>query len=108
MAVYVYSFYDSRGIVYEDNEFKAKLTIAEYYSMVSEEVDIKLKEITNLDELREFIKEPGEVIALFESKELEEYSSSWDALDFGTKFFYIGTAILCGAILLMIVLYIFK
>ncbi|WP_179877202.1 hypothetical protein [Bacillus cereus] len=108
MPVYVYSLHDSSGIVCEDNEFKAKLTIAEYYCLVSEDADIKLKEITNLDKLREFTNEPGKVIALFESKEIEEYSSSWDALDFGTKFFYIGTAILCGTILLMSVLYIFN
>lgn len=108
MGVYVYSLNNSRGIVYEDNEFKAKLTIAKYYCVVSEEVDIKLKEITNLDELREFTNEPGDVIALIESRKMEEYSSSWDALDFGTKFFYIGTAILCGVILLMSVLYIFN
>lgn len=41
-------------------------------------------------------------------KEIEEYSSCWDALDFGTKFFFVGTAILCGIILLMCVRYLFN
>ncbi|MCR6856600.1 hypothetical protein P5G86_24170 [Paenibacillus jamilae] len=63
MAVYVYSLNNSRGIVYEENEYLAELTVAEYYSTDSEEVNIKLKEITSLEELREYTNEPGEVIA---------------------------------------------
>ncbi|USP56160.1 hypothetical protein J2N67_006409 (plasmid) [Bacillus thuringiensis] len=43
-----------------------------------------------------------------DNKEMEEYSSRWDALDFWTKFFFIGTAMLCGIILLMCVLYSFN
>ncbi|EEM37731.1 hypothetical protein bthur0004_64550 [Bacillus thuringiensis serovar sotto str. T04001] len=39
---------------------------------------------------------------------IEGYSSIWDALDFWTKFFFIGTAILCGIILLMCVQYLFN
>ncbi|MGM2748443.1 hypothetical protein BK718_33055 [Bacillus thuringiensis serovar andalousiensis] len=63
MAVYVYSLNNSRGIVYEENEYLAELTVAEYYRTDSEEVNIKLKEITSLEELREYTNEPGEVIA---------------------------------------------
>ncbi|EOP78917.1 hypothetical protein ACQVQY_27075 [Bacillus mycoides] len=63
MGVYVYSLHNSRGIVYEENEYLAELTVAEYYSTDSEEVNIKLREITSLEELREYTNEPGEVIA---------------------------------------------
>ncbi|KXY30162.1 hypothetical protein AT268_02790 [Bacillus cereus] len=62
MGVYVYSLHNSRGIVYEENEYLAELTVAEYYSTDSEEVNIKLREITSLEELREYTNEPGEVI----------------------------------------------
>ncbi|HDR6827956.1 MULTISPECIES: hypothetical protein [Bacillus cereus group] len=63
MSVYVYSLNNSIGIVYEENEYLAELTVAEFYSTNSDEVDIKLKEITSLEELREYTSEPGEVIA---------------------------------------------
>ncbi|MFR9694845.1 hypothetical protein ACL02V_29470 [Bacillus mobilis] len=63
MGVYVYSLHNSRGIIYEENEYLAELTVAEYYSTDSKEVNIKLKEITSLEELREYTNEPGEVIA---------------------------------------------
>jgi len=63
VGVYVYSLNNSRGIVYEDNVYLAELTVAEFYNTNSDEVDIKLKEITSLEELREYTSEPGEVIA---------------------------------------------
>ncbi|USP55970.1 hypothetical protein J2N67_006219 (plasmid) [Bacillus thuringiensis] len=43
-----------------------------------------------------------------DNKDIEEYSSTWDFFDFWTKFFFIGTAIFCGIILLMCVLYLFN
>ncbi|WKT67961.1 hypothetical protein Q2U85_30065 (plasmid) [Bacillus cereus] len=41
-------------------------------------------------------------------KEIEEYTTCWDALDFWTKFFFVGTAALCGMILLIAVQYLFN
>ncbi len=41
-------------------------------------------------------------------KEIEGYTSCWDALDFWTKFFFVGTAALCGMILLIAVQYLFN
>lgn len=43
-----------------------------------------------------------------DNKNIEEYSSAWDFLDFWTKFFFIGTVIFCGIILFMCVLYLFN
>ena len=50
----------------------------------------------------------GKVKMKDDIKEIEEYTSSWDALDFWTRFFFVGTAALCGTILLIDVLSLFN
>ncbi|PFA00651.1 hypothetical protein COJ83_18395 [Bacillus cereus] len=63
MKVYIYELGKSRGIVYANYKFEAEIDVAEHYSTNSDEVEIKLKEITNLEELREYTKGACKVIA---------------------------------------------
>ncbi|WP_179952828.1 hypothetical protein [Bacillus sp. AR2-1] len=56
MTVYIYELGNSKGIVYADNKFEEEIDVADYYSTNSDEEEIKLKEIINLEELREYTK----------------------------------------------------
>lgn len=64
MTTYVYTARTSKGVVYSDSDFEAKLLVSEYYRIETE--DVILVEIHSLEDLHLHAK-AGDVIAFLKS-----------------------------------------